>query len=176
MANFREIVTKAVIGKTKKSTKDNLEIVLDNEVDNVLGCWVINNNFRGKLSNKKVNIDGSFDINVWYSYNNNTKTNVVVKNFTYNDEVNVKLKDEETLTNDKEIIVRSLTNPQVSEVNSKGNVITLTLTKELGIEVVGNVKMSIDTLDEIDDYEEDIDSSTIDNEINENYLNDVNQK
>jgi hypothetical protein len=42
MANLKEIVTKAVIGKTKKASKDNLEVSLDTNINNVLGCWVIN--------------------------------------------------------------------------------------------------------------------------------------
>ena len=176
VANLKEIVTKAVIGKTKKSTKDKLEIVIDGDISNVLGCWVINHNFNGFNSNGKVSISGAYDINVWYSYDNNTKTNVIARNYTYSDLVNVKLKSSGTITNDNEIIVRSLTNPSVSNVSLDGNTIKLTVDKELGVEVVGDVKVRINVEDDFDDYDEEIDTSDIDNEINENYLNSVNPK
>ncbi len=176
VANLKEIVTKAVIGKTKKSTKDKLEIVIDGDISNVLGCWVINHNFSGFNSNGKVSISGAYDINVWYSYDNNTKTNVIARNYTYSDLVNVKMKSNETITNDNEIIVRSLTNPSVSNVSLDGNTIKLIVDKELGVEVVGDVKVRINAEDDFDDYDEEVDTSDIDNEINENYLNSVNPK
>ena len=174
MANLKEIVTKAVIGKTKKNTSEELEIIIDGDISNVLGCWVINHNFTGHNNNGKVNITGSYDINIWYSYDNNTRTNVVARSFTYNDTVNVKLRKAETITDDSEIIVRSLTNPSVRDVVLEGNVIKLVLEKEMGVEVVGDMKVRISVEEEIDDYEEDVDVSEIDSEINENYLNGVN--
>ena len=39
---YKEIVTKAVIGKGKKYYKNTYEVSVDNNVDNVLGCWIIN--------------------------------------------------------------------------------------------------------------------------------------
>ena len=39
---FKEIVTKAVIGKGKKYFKDNYSITTENVPSTVLGCWVIN--------------------------------------------------------------------------------------------------------------------------------------
>lgn len=40
--NFKEIVTKAVIAKSKKSSKDDYSILVEDNISNVLGCWVIN--------------------------------------------------------------------------------------------------------------------------------------
>lgn len=42
MASFKEIVTKAVIGKGKKQFTDNLSLQALNTPTTVLGCWVIN--------------------------------------------------------------------------------------------------------------------------------------
>lgn len=42
MASYKEIVTKAVIGKGKKYYKNNYSITVDQEPTTVLGCWVIN--------------------------------------------------------------------------------------------------------------------------------------
>lgn len=42
MALYKEIVTKAVIGKGKKHYVNNYLVNVDNVVNTVLGCWIIN--------------------------------------------------------------------------------------------------------------------------------------
>ena len=42
---YKEIVTKAVIGKGKKKYTDSYEINVDNSPSTVLGFWIINHNF-----------------------------------------------------------------------------------------------------------------------------------
>lgn len=42
MALYKEIVTKAVIGKGKKHYKNIYDINTDNTPNTVLGCWIIN--------------------------------------------------------------------------------------------------------------------------------------
>ena len=171
MANTKEIVTKAVIGKTKKSFTDNFEVKLDQKIDNVLGCWIINHNFSGYNNNGKVDINGSYDVNIWYAYDNNTKTNVVVRNYSYNDSVNVKLKEEESLTDNHEIMVRSLKNPNVDQAKVDDQTINLVIERELGVEIVGDMLVRINTVDDYEEYDDDLDI-----DVKEDYLQGVNQK
>ena len=42
MSNFKEIVTKAVVGKGKKYYKNSYTIETEHTPTTVLGCWVIN--------------------------------------------------------------------------------------------------------------------------------------
>ncbi len=42
MSAYKEIVTKAIIGKGKKYYKNTYTIDTENEPSTVLGCWVIN--------------------------------------------------------------------------------------------------------------------------------------
>lgn len=172
MSNFREIVTKAVIGKAKKTTSNNYSFEPEEIPNTVLGCWVINNSFNGVNNNGNVLVNGSFDVNVWYSYDNNTKTAVSTKRFTYNDKMNIPLKSDSVLDNSSEIIVRSLKQPTVTNVEIKDNMVLLTVEKELGVEIVGNTKVRVSVEEYDDDYEEVIDEE-LDNEIdsiNEEYL------
>ena len=74
MANYKEIVTKAVVGKAKKANTLHLSLTPDENINTVLGCWVINHNFKGMNQAGKVGVDGAFDVNVWYSYENDTKS------------------------------------------------------------------------------------------------------
>ena len=75
--NYKEIVTKAIIGKGKKEFKNTYEVECERKVDTVLGCWVINHQLVGIHENEYIKINGSFDVNIWYSYDNNTKTDVI---------------------------------------------------------------------------------------------------
>ena len=174
MANLKEIVTKAVIGKTKKSFKEELIIDVDQPVDTVLGCWVINHTFSGQNNNGKVNIEGNFDINVWYAHDNNTKTSVLVRNFYYNETLNVKLRQEAELSEENEIIVRSLKAPTVVDVQVEEQKITLTTEKELGVEIVGDIKVRVNVEDCVDDYDEEVEVDLNEVKVNENYLDGVN--
>ena len=65
MASYKEIVTKAIIGKGKKHFKNSYTLEAENKPTTVLGCWVINHKFKGYKSGDKVGVDGSFDINIW---------------------------------------------------------------------------------------------------------------
>ena len=169
MSSYKEIVTKAVIGKGKKTFTTKNTKSVENSPSTILGCWVINHQFKGTKQNDSVIIDGSYDVNIWYSYDNNTKTNVIARTFNYSDIINVNLKDKITDTN--EIIVRSLTAPSASTVEVEGNTLKLKVEKELGVEIVGDIKVKINVLDDYDDYEVDNSNVTEDINIDEEYLN-----
>jgi len=142
MSAYKEIVTKAVVGKGKKYYKNTYTINTDHEPTTVLGCWVINHKFKGTEVNGKIVITGSFDVNIWYSYDNDTKTTVITKTIDYSETVTVKQKESTDSTN-KDIIVRSLKQPNCVNAKENGKTITLEIEKELGIEIVGDAKMKI---------------------------------
>ncbi len=174
---FKEIVTKAVIGKGKKYFKNNYSITVSDNPTTVLGCWVINHKFKGYKSGGKVGVDGSFDVNIWYSYDNDSKTTVVNKKIEYNDLFNVKTRTDADLTGDTDIIVRTLKQPSCSKVNIEDNgVITFDIEKELGVEIVGETKMKIaieeeeEPWEEIDDEMDEKVEEEIDNKVNEDYI------
>lgn len=167
MSNYKEIVTKTIIGKGKKVYSSNHTVQTEQVPNTVLGCWIINHKFMGTNNQNEVNIKGSFDVNVWYSYENDSKTGVSTRTFTYDEFIKLRVKDVDALTNDNEIIVRSLRQPTVQDVKIKNGQVELTVEKELGVEIVGEskVKIAIEE-DELpwDEVEEDIN-------VNENYLN-----
>lgn len=173
--NYKEIVTKTVIGKGKKTFKDEYELTTDTNVDTVLGCWVINHKIRGKKDEDYIKINGSYDINIWYSYDGNTKTNVVSKKMFYEEKVRVKVKENSDLNEDSEIIIRSLKNPTCVDVSNEDKTIKYTISKELGIEIVGDAKIRIPVSNTEDDYDliidEDAINDEIDKSINTKFLN-----
>ncbi len=174
---FKEIVTKAVIGKAKKTSSNNFTMQTEEVPTTVLGCWVINHSFSGTKGDNKVNISGTYDVNVWYSYDTDSKTAVSTKKYSYTDSMVVPLKDDAKLTNASEIIVRCLKQPTVSNVEIDNGIVNLSIEKELGVEIVGDTKVKINVEDDEDDYVEVFDEEQIDEEIkevNEDYLEENN--
>ena len=148
MSNYREIVTKTIVGKGRKTFKSEHSLTPENTPNTVLGCWVINHTFNGTNNKNDVTVNGNFDDNVWYSYDNDSKTAVTTRNFTYQELLRLRVKDVDSLTNDNEIIVRSLKQPTVQDVKIKGNDVYLKIEKELGVEIVGESKVKIATLED----------------------------
>lgn len=176
MANTREIVTKAVVGKGKK-TFTTTKTVTPKEIPNtILGCWVINHTYNGKRIDNTIVIDGSYDINIWYSTGNDTQTEVIKDVNTYTEEV-MSPKVNENIDNE-EVIIRSLKQPTCTRCDIVNGIIEYTIEKELGIEIVGDVKVKISYDEEeepwqtIEENKEKVINNEIDKQVDENYLKD----
>ena len=157
MASFKEIVTKAVVGKGKKYFKNSYTVKCENNPTTVLGCWVINH------------------INIWYSYDNDSKTAVINKKIEYNDLFNVKIRDNSDLSTDTDVIVRCLNQPSCSSVKIDGNDISFNIEKELGVEIVGETKVKISVEDDEEPWDEiidDVDDDTLKeiDKVSEDYI------
>lgn len=168
MAYFKEIVTKAVVGKGKRSTTTTHTVKPNYEPSTVLGCWIINHNFNGVSNSGNIYVNGNYDVNIWYSYDNDTKTDVVSGNFNYSDKMNVPITNNAKLNDATEVIVNSLADPNVTDVKIDGNDIVFTVRKEMGIEVVGDAKIRVNVEDDYDDYTE-----IFEDEINEDIINQI---
>ena len=140
-----------------------------------LSLKTINHQFKGYKSGDKVGVDGSYDVNIWYSYEGDSKTTVVNKKVDYNDLFNVKVKETADLSGDTDIIVRTLKQPTCSKVEITDDGITFDIEKELGVEIVGETKMKIAIEEDEEPWEEIDDELTEDMEkeidkVDENYI------
>lgn len=155
---YKEIVTKAVIGKGKKKYHNTYQITVPQNPSTILGCWIINHNFEAHEIDDRILINGSFDANVWYSYDNDTKTTVISEKITYSEKEKLSLPNTEILN--KDIIVRSLKQPTCISAKEDGNTINLEIEKELGIEIVGDTKVKISSIDGEEDAWDDLNAVT----------------
>lgn len=177
MANYKEIVTKAIIGKGKKHFTTTSSITPEVPPTTILGCWVINHNFNGRRENNNIVIEGSYDVNIWYSCVNDTRTEVVRHSDVYKEVVPSPKITNDDLTDNEEIIIRSLNQPSCVKTEIEDGKIIYTIEKDLGIEVVGDTKVKIETSDDNDEWEEigDIPNSEkidndIENEVKEDFI------
>lgn len=170
MASFKEIVTKAVIGKGKKTFTSTSSVTPECDASTILGCWVINHNFKGYKSGDTITVEGSYDINIWYSCQNDTKTEVVRQTDTYKEIVTVPKRNESNITGEEEIIVRSLKQPSCVKAEIKDGKIVYTIEKDLGIEIVGDTKVKIAIDEDEDDWDiitDETESSEVEKQIDE---------
>lgn len=170
MNEIREIVTKAVVGKGKKIIRINNLVTPSNEAFSILGCWVINHEFEGSLiDGNKVGITGNFEINIWYAYDNNTKTEIAKKIVEYEDVIRTKQIVSDVSNTTKDIIIRVLQQPTCTNAKIEENGIEVEIIFEVVGEIIGETKMlvtvfqnnneMIDTAD--DDFENEIDENFI---------------
>ena len=176
MASYREIVTKTVIGKGKKTFSNHYNLTPEQTPTTILGCWVINHNFKGYKNGDKIEVDGSCDVNIWYAYDNDTKTIVTKKTITYRELLSVARKRESDINGEEEIIVRSLKQPTCTKVDIVNGTISYDIEKELGVEIVGDTKVKIaieEDEEPWDEIPEDVTDDTmkeIDDNVDPNYI------
>jgi len=174
MSNYREIVTKTIVGKGRKKITNNYSLKPEQEPNTILGCWIINHKFTGTNKKNEILVNGTFDLNVWYSYDNDSKTSVSTQTFNYNELMKLKVKDIDSLNDNNEIIVRSLRQPTVQDVKINNNQVDVKIENELGVEIVGESKVKIAVEDDELPWDDIYEDKNSPDTINEDYINDNN--
>src|SRR6185437_7223865 len=87
MSEYRQILTKAICGRGKKFSETTHSITSPENVYSVLGAWVINHNYKSKRVEDEVVVNGSYDLNIWYSTEGNTKTEVLKETVRYKETI-----------------------------------------------------------------------------------------
>lgn len=144
MGDYREIITKAVVAKGHKFTQSQHTICPAHNPSSILGCWIINHKYEAKKVGKTVEIHGSYDINIWHSFNDNTKTEVVTERVRYTDVIKLKYRDKDCHDDDG-IIARVLQQPNCCEavISPSGNKIIVHVEREFAVEVIGETKICV---------------------------------
>jgi spore coat protein E len=174
MSQYREIITKAVVAKGRKFTKSNETICPEHHPSSILGCWIINHHYTAKKVGKTIQISGSFDVSIWYSYNKNTKTGVKTEKVQYTDVVRLKYRDPDFI-DDREIVVKVVQQPNCIEACIKpcGQKIEVEVEKEFFVEVIGETKVCVAVSPsgqcEDDDWFNDVDDDEFE-EINPDFI------
>ena len=168
MSNFKEIVTKAVVGKGKRSFTDEYKLELNDNPSTILGCWVINHNFKGTKIKDVVKVEGSFDTNIWYSKEDNTKTEVAKDEIKYEEEIPIKTLDD--YDGQDEIIIRMIKQPTCTKAEIMDNKVVYTIEKTIATELVGDTKIKVGIEEELKDTDDEVEEE-INNEVKEDFIN-----
>lgn len=165
---YREIITKAVCGKGKKFVQDTHTVAPSHRPTSILGCWIINHCYDAKKDGDCVKVEGSYDINVWYSYDDNTRTEVVTETVEYCDVIPLAYRDENCIVDDLEVCARVLQQPNCLEatISPNGNKVIVQAEREFIVEVIGETKVIVSVNPDLcaEDLEEDFDYEVHDEE------------
>ena len=170
MNEVREIVTKAVVAKGKKAMHITHNIQTTAHPYSVLGCWIINHEFEAVRNDNLVDIDGEFEVNIWYSTEENTKTDVLREKVAYHKDIKVKSIVTEYMKNSDDVLARILKHPTVTNAKIIDDEIKLDIDMEIMAEIIGETKMQVTVCIPVVSDEEDIDD--LDIEVNEDFLTD----
>lgn len=110
----------------------------------ILGCWVINHTHQAKKVGKFVEVTGKFDVNVWYSHQDHSKTSVFTECVSYKERIRLHYRDEPTSGNE-EIIVNVIQHPNCTEaiISECGEKFIITVERELIVDVIGETKLCV---------------------------------
>ena len=161
---FREIVTKAVIGKGKISNISTVIVTTSNSVSKILGCWVINHYYVSSYEDGKVLAKGRYDLHLWYGFNGDTDTFLHKQTIDYIEEFSVRMKNNEAVSLDNEFLIRNNKYPTCNGLSlNEDGTISVKIEKELNLDVIGETKLRVNVSD-VEEISDDLDS------INVNYL------
>lgn len=137
-------MTKAVVAKGKKRTESKETLCPPNKPTSILGCWVINHTHQARKTGKYVEVTGKFDVNVWYSHSNHSKTSVFTETISYKDRIRLHYRDEPT-SRHEEVIVNVIQHPNCTEaiISKCGDKFIICVERELIAEVIGETKICV---------------------------------
>ncbi|WP_214482763.1 outer spore coat protein CotE [Bacillus sp. SM2101] len=177
MSQHREIITKAVIGRGRKFTQATHTFSPSHKPTSILGCWIINHQYEAKKRESTVELDGTYDINVWYSFSDNTKTEVVTEKVAYTDVIKLKYKDDNYLDGGQEVVAKVLQQPNTLEatISPNGNKVIVQVEREFLAEVIGETKVWV-VIDPDGEFEEEEwdDEELDDEELDDEEFEDLN--
>ena len=168
MNEIREFVTRAVVAKGTKVFNLVEKVKTYEKPYSILGCWIINHEFEASKINEVIKLDGEFEVNIWFSTNNNTKTDIIRETITYKKEIVTKTVVKDYLENTDDILARIIQHPTVTNAKIIDDTVQLDITFEIIAEIIGETKMKVTVFKEVENWEEEID--TLDMDINENFL------
>ncbi|MHB8170376.1 MAG: outer spore coat protein CotE [Thermincolia bacterium] len=158
---LREIITKAVVARGKKSFAKVHTLQPGARPDRVLGCWLANHEFEAKGFPNCVVVRGKYEVNVWYACQGNSKTDVLKETVTYSE--NIPFNEHAgRMGKDEEVHVVEKSEPRAAAVKIQGNDVLVEVQSAFFVEVTGETKVCVLAFpvdaanDDFDDKEKDL--------------------
>lgn len=142
---LREIICKAVCGKGRKFSQDAHQLTPPDSISTILGAWIINHTYEATKAGGVVEITGSYDINIWYSHQGNTKTDVAKQTVSYVDQVPLSYFDRNVREGSVEVSALATQPPNCIEatISESSNHVVVRVEREFIVEVLGETKLSV---------------------------------
>ncbi|SMO56040.1 outer spore coat protein CotE [Melghirimyces algeriensis] len=181
----REIITKAVTGKGRKFSQATHSIHPPDNISSILGAWIINHKYEANQVGDVIEVSGSYDINMWFSFDENTKTEVANHTVSYVEQVSLSYYDSNVREGTTQVTAIATQPPNCVEATIAADGSCLVrVERELYVEMVGETKVCVmvcpgdcddwddkvlegtDTEETVDDFE-DLDPDLVIDDLND---------
>lgn len=177
----REIITKAVCGKGRKFSVVTHTVTPPHNPTSILGAWVINHQYEAVRAGDGIEVIGTYDINIWYSYSGNSQTDVAKETVSYSDLVPLSYVDPKHRASTEEVSAEATQEPNCVEatISGGGRSVAIRVEREFLVEMVAETKVCVrvcpngcndiedkdfDFVDNSSDFD-DLDSDLLDEEV-----------
>ncbi len=142
---FREILTKAVVGKGRKSSITIHEILPEKAASRTLGCWIINSHATPYVkSDETIEVEGTYDIHIWYGCGEDQDTEIIKRTIDYKELIPFKIKPGERLGMNNDLKAFFVKYPVCTGLKLLENgKIEVVVEKELVVDAVGETKLKV---------------------------------
>ncbi|WP_223066280.1 outer spore coat protein CotE [Paenibacillus caui] len=140
----REIITKAICGKGRKFSTVTHTVTPPHNPSSILGAWIINHQYEAVAAGDGVEVVGTYDVNIWYSYDKNSQTAVAKEKISYVENVPLSYLDGRHRSSTVEVSAEATQEPSTVEatVSGSGNVI-IRVEREFAVELVAETKLNV---------------------------------
>lgn len=141
----REIITKAVCGKGRKFSTITHTVSPPHHPSSILGAWIINHQYEAVKSGDGIEVIGSYDINIWYSYTKNSQTDVAKETISYVELVPLSYVDPKHRPSTQEVSADATQEPNCVEatINSNGSSVLIRVEREFAVELIAETKVVV---------------------------------
>ncbi|WP_134687095.1 outer spore coat protein CotE [Brevibacillus migulae] len=161
----RELIAKAVCGKGHKFSQITHTITPEHTPQTILGIWIINTQFQAEKVGDAVEVSGTYDANLWYSYANanNSQTDVKREKVRFSVTVPLSFYDR-NVRGDLEITAHCVEQPKCVKAELDNGLVVFKVESEFAVEIVGETKVCVVVCDNCDGkeyhYDEDYEDSS----------------
>jgi spore coat protein E len=141
----REIITKAVCGKGRKYSTITHTVTPPHHPTSILGAWIINHQYEAVKSGDGIEVIGSYDINIWYSYSKNSQTDVAKETISYVELVPLSYVDPKHRASTEEVTADATQEPNCVEatISANGSSVLIRVEREFVVEMVAETKVCV---------------------------------
>ncbi len=159
MSVSKTILTKTVIGKGYKTSKQKNIVKLGHVSDSVLGCWILNHKYKGEKKDAYTEISGSYEVHLWYSYENGKQTAVISEQVSYTEHAQVRIFNELERRPDGESVVAVVNDPVCidADIIEGGRSFEIVVEMSFLVRELAELYLTIETFqEEVTDFENEL--------------------
>lgn len=153
----REIITKAICGKGRKFSTVTHTVTPPNNPTSILGAWIIKHEYEAVAAGDAVEVVGTYELNIWFSHDKNSQTDVAKETVSYVERVPLSYLDPKHRAVTVEVTAEATQEPSCVEasVSSNGKSVILRVEREFAVELVAETKVLVKVCDyDHGDYED----------------------